>query len=78
MYEKKSRKKKEKKADIVICTDFGKLSEGIWPAYLSMIVNMGKEILNLMMMNMLMLIYCVQLWECELCESKVVVLMFGL
>ena len=72
------KRKEEKKADIVICTDFGKLSEGIWLAYLSMIVNMGKEILNLMMMNMLMLIYCVQLWECELCESKIVVLMFGL
>ena len=70
--------KKEKKADIVICTDFGKLSEGIYLAYLSMIVNMGKGILNLMMMNMLMMIHCVQLWECELCESKVVVLMFGL
>ena len=55
----KKQRKKEKKADIVICTDFGKLSEGIWLAYLSMIVNMGKEILNLMMMNMLMLIYCV-------------------
>ena len=37
------KKKKEKKADIVICTGFGKLSEGIWLAYLSMIVNMGKR-----------------------------------
>ena len=36
--------KKEKKADIVICTDFGKLSEGIWFAYLSMNVNMEKKL----------------------------------
>ena len=60
----------EKKADIVICTNARVLT--------SMIVNMGKEILNLTMMNMLMLIYCVQIWECELCESKIVVLMLGL
>ena len=40
-------------------TSFGKQSEGIWLACLSMIVNMGKETLNLLMMNMLMLIYCV-------------------
>ena len=70
MYEKKKKEKKEKKADIVICTNVRVLT--------SMIVNMGKEIMNLMMMNMLMLIYCVQIWECEFCESKVVVLMLGL
>jgi len=58
MYEKK-KKKKEKKADIVICTDFGKLSEGIWFAYLSMNVNMEKEILNLMMMNVDVDLLCV-------------------
>ena len=69
----RKKRKKEKKTDIVICTDarvltrvlemsgtsFGKQSEGIWLACLSMIVNMGKETLNLLMMNMLMLIYCV-------------------
>ena len=43
MYEKK-KEKEEKKADIVICTDFGKLSEGIWFAYLSMNVNMEKKL----------------------------------
>ena len=69
----KKKRKKEKKTDIVICTaarvltrvlemsgtSFGKQSEGIWLACLSMIVNMGKKTLNLLMMNMLMLIYCV-------------------
>ena len=69
----RKKRKKEKKTDIVICTDarvltrvlemsgtsFGKQSEGIWLACLSMIVNMGKETLNLLMMNMLMFIYCV-------------------
>ena len=44
MYSMKKKRKKENKADIVICTDFGKLSEGIWLAYLSMNVNMEKEI----------------------------------
>ena len=34
-------------------------NEGIWLACLSMIVNMKKETLNVLMMNMLMLIYCV-------------------
>ena len=55
----KKKEKRKRKADIVICTDFGKLSEGIWPAYLSMIVNMGKEILNLMMMNVDVDLLCV-------------------
>ena len=77
MYEKKRKRKKGKESRYNNMYRIWKLSEGIQLAYLSMIVNMGKEILNLMMMNRLMLIYCVQLWECELCESKVVVLMFG-
>ena len=53
----RKKRKKEKKTDIVICTDarvltrvlemsgtsFGKQSEGIWLACLSMIVNMKKR-----------------------------------
>jgi len=53
------KKKKKKRKQIVICTDFEKLSEGIWLAYLSMNVNMEKEILNLMMMNVDVDLLCV-------------------